>query len=142
MTHVVVSTDGYASEDAAAWAFIATQRNAEEPHAGALPPLASHLAEWRAAAEALHWAESHLGPGDTLDLRTDSALVAKGLGFKGNHLTGLTAEFGAACGEALERLALRGVKVHVLRVRREENGPADRLARETAARAGTGRPPA
>jgi ribonuclease HI len=132
---VLVATDGYVGEDgrAAAWAFVVSgARQARE--AGALPGGPSHLAEWTAVSRALAWAEARLDAGDELELRTDSALVAKGLASRRPEMSGEAAELRAACRQALARLAGRGVRARVVRVRREENEEADAEARRAARR--------
>lgn len=132
MASYVLNTDAYVGDSGAAWAFIAACVTGDEAHSGAIPRGPSHLAEWRAAHEALVWAEAHLGRGDELELRTDSALVAKGLGGRRPHVSGEAGELRAACRQALARLAGAGVEVRVSRVRREENAAADALARGAA----------
>ena len=134
MRRVVVMTDGYVGERAAGWAFLA--RAGEEidiARSGSLSPgTASHEAEWAAVAAALAWAEATLESGDTIELRTDSALVAKGLASRRPEMSGPLAETRAACRQALARLGAAGVRATVVRVRREENAEADALARRAA----------
>jgi hypothetical protein len=79
--------------------------------------------------EALAWAEATLAEGDALELRTDSALVAKGLASRRPAMSGEAAEARAACRQALARLGQRGVKARVQRIGREENVEADGQAR-------------
>lgn len=128
---VTVWTDGYADADGAGWAFVA--RGAREAQAsGALPPTPSHLAEWTAALRALAWAEATLEAGEELHVRTDSALVAKGLASRRPRMTGDAAEMRAEARRILARLGERGVRANVQRVPREENAEADGLARAAA----------
>lgn len=131
MTEHVVSTDGYVGAQGAGWAFVAWPEGVVRR--GALPACPPHEAEWRAVCEALAWAEERLAPGDALELRTDSALVAKGLASRRPAMTGAAAEARASCRQALARLAERGVKARVLRVDRTENVEADGQARLGAA---------
>lgn len=127
---VVVWTDGYVGDGVAGWAFVA--RPPGLVRAGPLAVCPSHEAEWRAATEALAWAEQTLAPGDALELRTDSALVAKGLASRRPAMSGAAAEARAACRQALARLAQRGVRAKVSRVDRTDNAEADAAAREAA----------
>ncbi|MEA3198929.1 MAG: Reverse transcriptase-like [Thermoplasmata archaeon] len=127
VTDVVVWTDGYVGEVGAGWAFVAQPGGVVRR--GALPACPSHEAEWRAVREALSWAEAALAPGDALELRTDSALVAKGLASRRPAMSGEAAEARAACRQALARLGQRGVKARVQRIGREENVEADGQAR-------------
>jgi ribonuclease HI len=133
---VVIMTDGFVAADGAAgWAFVArTEHSAiDVTRSGALPPAtASHLAEWVAVEAALGWAESALDEGDEIELRTDSAIVAKGLASRRPALHGDAAELRAACRQALARLGAAGIKARVVRVRREENAEADAAARAAA----------
>lgn len=130
---VLVSTDGYLGADGlAGWAFVAVWDEGRIEQAGALPSATSHLAEWTAVSRALAWAEGHLERGAQLELRTDSALVAKGLASRRPEMSGEAAALRAACRQALARLAQGGVKARVVRVRREENEEADGLARRAA----------
>jgi ribonuclease HI len=126
----VVSTDGYVGDEGAGWAFVA--RPGDIVRRGALARCPSHEAEWRAMAEALAWAEAALAEGDELELRTDSALVAKGLASRRPAMSGVAAEARAACRQALARLAGRGVRAKVLRVDRSRNEEADGEARAAA----------
>ncbi len=133
MHRVVVTTDGYAGTYGVSWAFIATgppgTQNVRE--SGTLSPnVPSHVAEWTAAKHALTWAESTLHRGDNLELRTDSALVAKGLASRRPEMSGEAAHLRAECRQALTRLANAGIHASVTRIRREENEDADTLARE------------
>jgi len=130
VTLVVLSTDGYVGEDGAGWAFVA--RPGDVVRRGALPACPSHVAEWRAMREALAWAEEALQPGDSLEIRTDSALVAKGLASRRPSMSGEAAEARAACRQVLARLAQRGVRAKVLRVDRSANVEADGQARGAA----------
>jgi len=130
MVRVVVSTDGFVGADGqAGWAFVARGEGVDVARRGALGPVPSHLAEWTAASQGLAWAEEALAPGDELVLRTDSALVAKGLASRRPHMSGEAAELRAACRQRLARLAERGVAAKVERVGREANEEADRLSR-------------
>lgn len=127
---VVVHTDGFVAEDGrAGWAFVAEGRAHD---AGSLERVASHLAEWTAMSRALAWAERTLEQGETLELRTDSALVAKGLASRRPEMSGEAATLRAECRKTLARLAQRGVKAKVVRVKREDNAEADALARAAA----------
>lgn len=135
MASVLVATDGFVGGGAAGWAFVATGEAGELARAsGALPECAPHLAEWTAVAHALGWAEGALAEGDRLQLRTDSALVAKGLASRRPAMSGDAAQLRAACRQALARLAARGIRARVERVGREENTLADGLARAAAHR--------
>ena len=130
---MLVSTDGFVSEDGhAGWAFIATRGDEHVEQAGALSEATSHLAEWTAAARALAWAEETLIDGDALELRTDSALVEKGLASRRPEMSGEAATLRAACRQALARLVAAGITARVVRVRREENVEADAAARRAA----------
>ena len=132
MRRVIVSTDGYVGSEGAAWAFVA----GDITRSGVLAPTApSHVAEWAAVSAALAWAEATLEAGDSIELRTDSALVAKGLASRRPAISGEAAETRAACRQALARLAASGVQAKVVRVRREENSEADAAARGAANRA-------
>lgn len=126
-----IACDGYVGPDGrAAWAWTC---GCGAEAAGSLPArTASHLAEWRAAAEALAHLARH-APGE-VELRVDSALVAKGLASRRPEMSGEAGEVRAACRQALARLADAGVRVRVARVRREENAEADALARAAARR--------
>jgi len=128
---VTVWTDGYADAQGAGWAFVA-RGDREARRSGALPPCPSHVAEWTATARALAWAEEALADGDELRLRTDSALVAKGLSSRRPRMSGEAAEMRAEARRVLARLGERGVRAKVARVPREENAEADGLAREAA----------
>lgn len=128
----MVATDGYVGEEGAGWAFVVSGVGREESRSGRLPGGPSHLVEWRAASEALAWAEAELLAGDVLELRTDSQLVAKGLAGRRPLMSGVAAELRAACRQSLARLAAAGVRVRVERVPREQNAAADALAREAA----------
>lgn len=130
MSRLVVSTDGHVGEAGAAWAFVAEGEDEPITRAGLLEGPPSHLAEWRAALEALRFVEDRLNRGDELELRTDSALVAKGLASRRPAMSGEAAEARAECRQRLARLAKAGVRIRVLRVRREENAVADSLARQ------------
>lgn len=135
MAAVTVWTDGYADADGAGWAFVARGgAGAEASRAGALAACPSHLAEWTAVLRALAWAEAEapLAAGDELRLRTDSALVAKGLASRRPRMTGEAAEMRAEARRVLARLGERGVRARVERVPREENAEADGLARAAA----------
>lgn len=135
MTAYEISTDGYRSaEGVAAWAFVATTPDgARHAESGRLDGDAtSHLAEWVAVHEALAWAERALDEGDVALLRTDSALVAKGLASRRPSMSGEAAERRAACRQALARLGQRGIRVRVARVGRETNVEADGEARRAA----------
>lgn len=132
---VVVCSDGYVGPDGrGGWAFIARGDGLDARDSGPLENAASHMAEWTAMGRALAWAEAELAPGDALELRTDSALVAKGLASRRPEMSGEAATLRAACRQALARLAAQGVRAKVARVRREENEEADALAREAARR--------
>ncbi|HUR68857.1 MAG TPA: reverse transcriptase-like protein [Candidatus Thermoplasmatota archaeon] len=131
---VLVSTDGFVADDgSAAWAFVAFADGVTTAsRSGMLSRrTASHLAEWTAMRQALAWAEESLEEGE-LELRTDSALVAKGLASRRPEMSGEAAALRAECRQALARLAARGVTARVVRVRREENEAADGLARDAA----------
>ena len=132
MAVVTVWTDGYADADGAGWAFVARGGDVDVRRAGALAACPSHLAEWAATLRGLAWAEEALAEGDELLLRTDSALVAKGLASRRPRMTGEAAEMRAEARRALARLGERGVRARVERVPREENAEADGLAREAA----------
>lgn len=138
---VRVSTDGYVAQDGrAGWAFVAhTEEGATDTRSAALADTPSHLAEWIAVTHALAWAEETLLPEDTLELHTDSALVHKGLASRRPEMSGEAGALRAACRQALARLAARGVRTKVFRVRREENEEADALARAAALGEGTHR---
>src|SRR5438067_10024777 len=129
-------TDGYVGESGvAAWAFVARAAagGLDITHSGTLPARTpSHMAEWAAASAALAWCEATLERGDSIELRTDSALVAKGLASRRPALSGEAAETRAACRQTLARLAAAGVRAKVVRVRREENAEADAAARAAA----------
>lgn len=130
MARVVVSTDGFVSEAGdASWAFVARGDGVDETRRGELGRAPPHLAEWVAASRALAWAEASLAGGDELELRTDSALVAKGLARRKPAMSGEAAEIRAECRRALARLAERGVRARVVRVGRERNREADELSR-------------
>jgi ribonuclease HI len=130
VARVVASTDGFVGADGqAGWAFVARGEGVDVAQRGELGPVPPHVAEWVAASEALAWAERTLTPGDELVLRTDSALVAKGLAARKPAMSGEAAELRAACRQRLARLAERGVKAKVERVPRETNEEADRLSR-------------
>lgn len=133
---VVIMTDGFVGEDGAGWAFVARGDGVAVTRAAALPPgTPSHLAEWAAVVAALAWAEAKVESGAEIELRTDSALVAKGLASRRPALHGEAAEVRAACRQALARLGAAGVRARVVRVRREENTEADAAARAAATRA-------
>jgi ribonuclease HI len=131
---VLMSSDGYVGEDGAGWAFVVRIDDAREEHGGALEATTSHLAEWTAVSRALAWAEGALEEGDALELRIDSALVAKGLASRRPEMHGEAGALRAGCRQALARLGQRGIKAQVLRVRREENDDADRAAHRAAQR--------
>lgn len=124
-----VACDGYVGPDGrAGWAWVC---DCGAKRGGALPlRTASHLAEWRAASEALAHLKDH-APGDVV-VQVDSALVAKGLASRTPAMSGEAAELRAACRQALARLAEQGVRVQVARVDREQNQAADALSREAA----------
>lgn len=124
-----VASDGHVSADGrAAWAWVC---GCGASAAAALPrATASHVAEWRGAAEALAHLRGH-GPGEAV-LQTDSALVAKGLAARTPAMRGEAGELRAACRQLLARLAEAGLSVQVVRVDREVNAAADALARATA----------
>jgi len=136
---LTVSTDGFVSEAGeAGWAFVVRGggRGAgsvgDATRRGRLPAgTTSHEAEWRAMLEALAFveADARLAPGDEVELRTDSALVAKGLASRKPAMSGAAAEARAACRQALARLGARGVRARVVRVPREANKEADRQSR-------------
>lgn len=128
---VTISTDGYVGGDGAAgWAFVARRDGgAAACLRGALPTCPSHLAEWTAVRRALEWAEEEMEDGDRLELRTDSALVAKGLASRRPGMTGEAADLRAECRKALARLARRGIRSKVVRVDRIANVEADAEAR-------------
>ena len=137
---VVVATDGFVAQDGrAGWSFVAHGGGHDAREAGALAGVESHLAEWIAVSRALEWAERSLQTGDALELRTDSALVAKGLASRRPEMSGEAGQRRAACRQALARLGSRGIRARVVRVAREENGEADALARAAALGAGAGR---
>lgn len=83
-------------------------------------------------SRALEWASEHLEAPQSLEIRTDAALVAKGLASRRPEMHGEAATLRAACRQTLARLAQRGVRAKVVRVPREENEEADALAREAA----------
>ncbi|HET6405564.1 MAG TPA: hypothetical protein VFH78_13040 [Candidatus Thermoplasmatota archaeon] len=133
MARAVVSTDGYVAHDGrAGWAFVARVEAHAARDSGSLAGVRSHLAEWVAVSRALAWAEATLARGDALELRTDSALVAKGLASRRPEMSGEAGALRAACRQALARLAANGVPAKVVRVPREENDEADALARAAA----------
>lgn len=133
LARLIIHTDGYvASDGRGAWAFVARGDDVHASEAGALEGVESHLAEWIAVTRALAWSEGALARGDSIELRTDSALVAKGLASRRPAMSGPAAELRASCRQALARLAKAGVKAKVVRVPREENEEADALAREAA----------
>lgn len=129
VARVVISTDGYVGADGAGWAFVVHGEGHHVVERGVLPDCPSHYAEWVAVERALGWSERALGGGDELELRTDSALVAKGLARRRPAMSGEAAAKRAACRQALARLALSGVKVNVVRVARTANAEADGEAR-------------
>lgn len=131
MARVTLWTDGYADATAAGWAFVASGDRAHH-EAGTLPPSLSHVTEWTAVLRALQWAERHLDDGDELELRTDSALVAKGLASRRPRMTGEAAEMRAESRRLLARLGERRIRARVARVPREENAEADGMARRAA----------
>lgn len=129
MARVVVSTDGYVGVDGAGWAFVVHGEGHETVERGSLPECPSHLAEWCAVERALEWCERALEDGDELELRTDSALVAKGLARRNPAMSGEAALKRAACRQAISRLASLGIRVQVVRVARAANAEADGEAR-------------
>ena len=130
---VLVFSDGYVGEDGiGGWAFVVRGAGVEASGSGMLSGASSHLAEWTAVANALAWCEEHLEGPAALEIRTDAALVAKGLAARRPEMHGEAAALRAGCRQALARLAKKGVRAHVVRVPREENGEADALAREAA----------
>lgn len=131
-SRIVVNTDGYADAGAAGWAFVARGGALDHAEGGALPVSPSHVAEWAAVAHALAWALDALQAGDELVLRTDSALVAKGLASRRPAMSGEAAELRAECRRMLARLAENGVRAKVERVGREANAEADALAHESS----------
>ena len=128
MALVVISTDAYVGPDGVAgWAFVSSNGAQER---GALPlGTASHLAEWQATARALAWALQNVHAPDTVELRTDSALVAKGLASRRPAMHGEAAVLRAECRRALAALGQVGVRARVERVPREQNAAADELSR-------------
>lgn len=126
---MVISTDGYVGAAGAGWAFVVHGEGHEAVERGVLPDCPSHLAEWCAVEQALAWAQRVLARGDDLELRTDSALVAKGLARRNPAMSGEAAAKRAACRQAIARLAENGVRVKVLRVARSANAEADGEAR-------------
>lgn len=134
MTDVVVASDGHVSEDGrAGWAFVVEGFARRIERGGSRADVASHVVEWTAVREALAWCETNLESGDSVTLRTDSALVAKGLARRRPEMSGEAAELRAASRQALARLAARGVRATVVRVSREANAEADAAARRAAA---------
>ncbi|MFA5862674.1 MAG: hypothetical protein WDA16_13370 [Candidatus Thermoplasmatota archaeon] len=131
---VTIATDGFVAADGAGgWAFVARGDGVDVTRRGELRNVAPHLAEWRAMMEALAWAEGALfEAGDEIELRTDSALVAKGLASRKPAMSGEAAEARAACRQALARLGERGIRASVVRVPREANEEADRQSRRAA----------
>lgn len=135
MARVELATDGYVGDGLAGWAFVAWDEDGERADgSGALPECPAHLAEWTAVQRALVWAEHALARGDALVLRTDSALVAKGLASRRPGMSGEAAQLRAACRQALARLGERGIRAKVERVDRGANERADALARDAAHR--------
>lgn len=130
---VVVWTDGYVGAEGAGWGFLARRGDETVAERGPLPACTSHEAEWTAALRALAWALDALEEGDELELRTDSALVAKGLASRRPEMSGAAGEMRARARQTLAALAERGVRSRVVRVARTENLEADGLAREGAA---------
>lgn len=132
---VVVCSDGYVAEDGrGGWAFVVRGDGVEASGSGAISGASSHLAEWTAVSRALEWVGEHVEGPQTIELRTDAALVAKGLASRRPEMHGEAASLRAACRQALARLAERGVRAKVVRVPREENEEADALARQAAHR--------
>lgn len=132
---VTIATDGFvASDGAAGWAFVAHGEGLDVTRRGELSAVPPHLAEWRAMLEALTWAEGAplLARGDELEIRTDSALIAKGLASRKPAMSGQAAESRAACRKVLARLAERGIRARVIRVPREANTEADLHSRRGA----------
>ena len=129
-----VSTDGYrSSAGVASWAFVVEAEGAPASRSGRITGDAtSHLAEWVAVTEALAWIEAHAQPGDVVELRTDSALVDKGLASRRPEMSGEAGERRAAARQTLARLAQQGIKVKVARVPRTDNTKADEAARAAA----------
>lgn len=130
---VVVWTDGYVGAEGAGWGFLARRGEGAITDRGPLPPCPSHEAEWTAVLRALAWALGALEAGDELEVRTDSALVAKGLASRRPEMSGVAGEMRAQARRTLAALAERGVRSRVVRVARTENTEADGLAREGAA---------
>lgn len=134
MTRLVIATDGYVASDGhGGWAFIVQGESVHHQESGALHDAPSHLAEWIAVQRALEWASAHAASGDHIDLRTDSALVAKGLASRRPSMSGEASERRAACRIALAALAGRGIRTRVQRVPRHLNAAADEAARRAAA---------
>jgi ribonuclease HI len=129
VARVVISTDGYVGTDGAGWAFVVHGEGHEAVERGVLPDCPSHLAEWCAVERALAWARAALAAGDDLELRTDSALVAKGLARRSPAMSGEAAVKRAGCRQTIAALAREGVKVRVVRVARAANAEADGEAR-------------
>lgn len=129
VARVVISTDGYVGALGAGWAFVVHGDGHEAVQRGELPDCPSHLAEWTAVERALAWSRATLRHGDEVELRTDSALVAKGLARRTPAMAGEAAVKRAACRKALARLAEIGVQVRVVRVPRALNAEADGEAR-------------
>lgn len=130
MASWTVSADGHVSAAGAAWAFVARADGEEVRRSGPLAGATSHLAEWIAASRALEWAGTALAAGDSLVLRVDSALVAKGLASRRPRMSGEAAALRAEARRMLARLAEAGVRVRVERVAREFNVEADAEAHE------------
>lgn len=131
MQELSVAFDAFVGADGAAgWAFVVAGGHEDF---GALPRgTASHLAEWEAAWRAISWLTDHVEGPARVALRTDSALVAKGLASRRPAMHGEAATIRAECRKALARLGERGVRVAVARVPREENAAADALSRRGA----------
>lgn len=133
MANFVISTDAHVGDDGdSGWAFVAHGDGLSLHENGPLPKGPSHLAEWRAMAEALRWAMDALAAGDELDLHTDSALVAKGLAARKPAMSGEAAELRAHCRMTLARLGEAGIRVRVRRIQRSANAEADQLARQAS----------
>lgn len=134
LMRVLVFSDAFVGDGRAGWAFVADGLDGIPTRmSGPLPgSISSHEAEWVAVSRALAWAEGALAPGDELELRVDSALVAKGLASRRPEMSGAAAQLRAACRQALARMGQAGIRARVVRVRREENAEADAAARAAA----------
>lgn len=128
--HAEISTDGRVDDEGeGTWAFVAKAPGRKATGRGTRRPCASHVAEWLAVEAALSWVDRHLAKGDSFTLRTDSALVAKGLASRLPAMSGEAAEIRAAARRKLASLAKRGITAEIVRVGREENREADRASR-------------